>query len=243
MNCYGTTDKGRSRTQNQDCYMIARQGDGLLACVCDGIGGAQAGDVASRLAAAAMEHAYKDAAPGSDGDLLAWLTAAVAQANKEVYTQAAAKPEYHGMGTTMVAVLRTAGRTLVANVGDSRAYRLDASGTLTQVTHDHTLINDLRERGGLDERQLALSGLSHVITRAVGIATAVTVDCFEVEGQWRSLLLCSDGLYNSVSNQAIVEALTSSMDLVSQGQVLVKQANDAGGPDNITLVILTEDRS
>lgn len=241
MNCYGITDKGNSRKQNQDSYLIVRQGGMLLVAVCDGIGGAKAGDVASSTATAALKSYFKEHQPESKANLSAWLRLAVDYANTEVYRKGATNEKYHGMGTTLVAAICRDNEAVIANVGDSRAYLMGHDEQLKQLTQDHTLINDLINRGTWDEERLRNSGLTHVITRAIGIAPQVTSDIFETEADWQGLLLCSDGLYNSVTNELIAETVFSRLDLIIQGQLLVKQANDNGGPDNITLIIVRKD--
>ncbi len=238
MNCYGTTDKGISRPQNQDSYVICRHDEMLLVCVCDGIGGAKAGDVASQSAVAALEKYFKRQLPDAETDLGQWLTKAAGYVNRKVYELSLTKDDYSGMGTTLIAALFSAAGGAVINIGDSRGYVLAADDQLVQLTKDHTLINDLLAKGGMNEEQLKISGLTHVITKAVGVWPKIEGDCFEVSDISRPVLICSDGLYNSVDAAFIRQTLAGPLDLAGQAQQLVKKANENGGPDNITLIIV-----
>jgi PPM family protein phosphatase len=221
---------GRRRA-NQDAVLVATLADGAeLAVVADGMGGHAGGEVASRVALAAIRAAL-DA--GAD------LPAAIQSANRAILSEADAQPELTGMGTTVVAVLRRAGSYIVANVGDSRAYRIDADG-ITQLTHDHSFIAEAVRSGHLSEQEAVRSQWRNAVTRAVGTDSAVEVDVF---GPFQAdashlLLLCTDGLYRAISDDDLRAAILDGPDPARAAQRLAVSAYDAGSDDNISLVVL-----
>ena len=187
----GATDTGRKRRRNEDAYVVAPP----LFCVADGMGGAQAGEVASRLAAAAVEEADPGDRSGPER-----VTALIQEANRRVYERANVDPEASGMGTTMTVALVEEGRVAIGHVGDSRAY-LYRAGELEQLTEDHSLVNELVKSGKLSREEADQHPQRSVITRALGTDPNVDVDAFTVESQPGDLyLLCSDGLSSMVDN-------------------------------------------
>lgn len=210
---------------------MATLADGAeLAVVADGMGGHAGGEVASRVALVAIQAAL-DA--GAD------LPAAIRSANSAILSEAATQPELTGMGTTVVAVLRRAGSYIVANVGDSRAYRIDADG-ITQLTHDHSFIAEAVRSGHLSEQEAVRSQWRNAVTRAVGTDSAVEVDVF---GPFQAdashlLLLCTDGLYRAISDEDLRAAILAAPDPARAAQRLALSAYDAGSDDNISLVVL-----
>ena len=141
------------------------------------------------------------------------------------------------MGTTVVAAIKNRDYAYVLNVGDSRCYILTEDNKFTQITEDHSLINELMKKDGISYEQAKAMG-SHVITRAVGVWENMEGDIFPVRTRFRYMVLCSDGLSNYVSEEDIVEVLNSELSIAQKCQKLVDKANDAGGYDNITLVII-----
>jgi protein phosphatase len=224
----GATDTGRKRRRNEDAYVVAPP----LFCVADGMGGAQAGEVASRLAAAAVEEADPGDRSGPER-----VTALIQEANRRVYERASVDPEASGMGTTMTVALVEDGRVAIGHVGDSRAY-LFRAGALEQLTEDHSLVNELVKSGKLSREEADQHPQRSVITRALGTDPNVDVDAFTVESQPRDLyLLCSDGLSSMVDNDQILDAIDRSRnDLNAATASLVAAANRGGGEDNITVV-------
>ena len=224
----GATDTGRKRRRNEDAYVVAPP----LFCVADGMGGAQAGEVASRLAAAAVEEADPGDRSGPER-----VTALIQEANRRVYERASIDPEASGMGTTMTVALVEDGRVAIGHVGDSRAY-LFRAGELEQLTEDHSLVNELVKSGKLSREEADQHPQRSVITRALGTDPNVDVDAFTVESQPGDLyLLCSDGLSSMVDNDQILDAIERSRsDLKAVTASLVAAANRGGGEDNITVV-------
>jgi PPM family protein phosphatase len=226
----GLTHTGRRRRQNEDAFVC----DPPLFAVADGMGGAQAGELASRLAAAAIEKGAA-AARGEDG-----VVAVVRAANALIFERAVSDPEVAGMGTTAtVALVDESAETLtVAHVGDSRAYRY-RHGVLEQLTTDHSLVGELVRSGRLTEAEAAVHPHRSVITRALGTDAEVEVDTLTLPlATGDVILLCSDGLSAMVRDNEIARVLESSEgDPHQAAEALVRAANAAGGDDNVTVVV------
>ena len=224
----GATDTGRTRRRNEDSYVVAPP----FFCVADGMGGAQAGEVASRLAAAAIEEADPGGPSGPER-----VTALIQEANRRVYERASADPTVSGMGTTMTVGLVEDGGVTIGHVGDSRAY-LVRDGSLKQITEDHSLVNELVKSGKLSREEAEQHPQRSVITRALGTDPDVDVDAFTVDAQPGDLfLLCSDGLTSMVDNGEILTLLEQNRgDLKLATKALLAAANRTGGEDNITAV-------
>jgi protein phosphatase len=225
----GATDTGRTRRRNEDSYVVAPP----LFCVADGMGGAQAGEVASRLAAAAVE----EAADRGERSGPERVTSLIQEANRRVYERASVDPTVSGMGTTMTVALVAYGGVTIGHVGDSRAY-LVRGGTLKQLTEDHSLVNELVKSGKLSREEAEQHPQRSVITRALGTDPDVDVDAFTVDAQPGDLfLLCSDGLTSMVDNDGILDLLEQNRaDLKGATKSLLIAANRGGGEDNITVV-------
>jgi len=224
----GATDTGRTRRRNEDSYVVAPP----LFCVADGMGGAQAGEVASRLAAAAVEEVVDQS--GRSGPER--VTSLIQEANRRVYERSSVDPTVSGMGTTITVALVEDGVT-IGHVGDSRAY-LVRGGVLTQLTEDHSLVNELVKSGKLSREEAEQHPQRSVITRALGTDPDVDVDAFTVDAQPGDLfLLCSDGLTSMVDNEEILALLERNRnDLKGATKSLLTAANRGGGEDNITVV-------
>lgn len=226
-----TTDTGRVRRANEDAFLAV---DGLFA-VADGMGGHQAGEVASHVALETLHGAF--GAAGTDV-----LVGAVESANAEVVGRSASDPELAGMGTTLVAMalVDADGRDAigVVNVGDSRLYLL-SDGALTQITEDHSLVATMVRQGRLTEAEAAVHPQRNILTRALGIDASVLVDSWEilpVVGD--RYLICSDGLFNEVDDNRIAATLRRLADPQEACRELVRLANEGGGRDNITCVVV-----
>jgi protein phosphatase len=222
------TDTGRKRRHNEDSYVVAPP----LFAVADGMGGAQAGEVASKLAAAALEDTDPGAASGPER-----ITQLIQEANRRVYERASADPATSGMGTTMTVALVEGKAVTIGHVGDSRAYRV-RNGELKQLTEDHSLVNELLKSGKLSREEADTHPQRSVITRAVGTDPDVDVDAYVIEAEVGDVfLLCSDGLTDMVDDQAILETVERyEGDLDRITKALVSAANRGGGEDNITVV-------
>ncbi|MDY3618105.1 Stp1/IreP family PP2C-type Ser/Thr phosphatase [Agathobaculum sp.] len=241
MEWFGMTDKGRMRPTNQDIYQIdAREPqETALLVVCDGMGGANAGNVASRFAAETFTRALKDEL---DGGLSAQarqklLAGALKRANDTVFELAGRQPEFRGMGTTLVAALVCGKEATLLNVGDSRGYLFDGE-TLHQLTEDHSYVEEMRRQGRITEADARTHPQKNLITRAVGVDPIVEGDLFEARLQPDEiLLLCTDGLTGMMEDGQIAETLRRAPSLAAAGEQLLSQANEAGGRDNITVAL------
>lgn len=225
------TDTGRVRQANEDAFLVV---DGLFA-VADGMGGHQAGEVASHLALESLLAEFN--AAGTDV-----LVRAVEEANRALVSRSTADPSLAGMGTTLVAMglVDAAGRDAVGvvNVGDSRLYLL-SEGELTQITEDHSLVATMQRQGRLTAAEAAVHPQRNILTRALGIDGSVLVDSWEilpVNGD--RYLLCSDGLFNEVDESRIAATLRRLADPNEACRELIRLANEGGGRDNITCVIV-----
>jgi len=230
------SDTGQLRDINQDSYLTARG----LAIVADGMGGHSGGEIASALAVQTMQSLLADRAV--EHRSLQSLTEAVRIANREILTKAATDSALQGMGTTVCALSiidSAAGLQLgLINVGDSRAYRF-YDGDLEQITEDHSLVEVLVRQGRLTPEEAQVHPQRNIVTRALGVGDQVEVDRFEVAAQHGTrYLLCSDGLFNEISDEQITTILAAVTDPNEATQTLVNLANDHGGRDNITAVIV-----
>jgi len=232
LEAFGVSDQGCVRKNNEDYYHID-QPHGLY-LVADGMGGAQAGETASRLAVETV--AARVAQTGNP--TLEQLLQAFQSANQRVLEEAATDTELEGMGTTLVAVMECGGQLAIASVGDSRVYSFQ-DGKLKAVTEDQTWAQEVGRRLGLDEQTLKTHPLRHVLTMAIGVSKALRIFSCLVERVPGTLyLLCSDGLYGVLPLETITEVLKGEQSLATQGHYLIEAARKAGGPDNITAVLL-----
>jgi PPM family protein phosphatase len=223
------SDTGRKRRHNEDSYVC----EPPLFAIADGMGGAQAGEVASELAANALqEHAGE---PGRGEERVVEL---IQEANRRVFERASQDSALSGMGTTLTLALVEEGRVSLGHVGDSRAYLL-RDGVLDQITDDHSLVAELTRAGKLSEEEAETHPQRSVITRALGTDPDVDVDAFTVQTQDGDVfMLCSDGLTSMVEDKAIQEILQKRRgDLKRAAHDLVKAANRGGGEDNITVLL------
>lgn len=229
----GRTDVGLVRERNEDRGYAGRQ----LFIVADGLGGHAAGDVASEMLVGRLDE-LDQVAFTSDDEASAAVVAAIEDANRLIHQRAAAEPEREGMGATCTVALVREGRLLLAQVGDSRAYLL-RDGDLKQVTPDHSFVGALVEAGYLSPQQARTHPKRSVILRAVGVEPTVEVAVVEpiVLRDGDEVLLCSDGI-TSVLEDPHIRDLVSSAPLDTAADALVAAARDAGGPDNITVVLL-----
>ena len=228
----GDSDAGCVRSNNEDYYLVA-PAIGLYV-VADGMGGAQAGERASKLAAETLWEIVKNSG-GMDAEA---LVDAFHQANQRVMDESTTDPGLEGMGTTMVAVLSKDGELLVASVGDSRAYLFE-NGELSAITEDQTWVNEVGRRLGLDEETLKVHPMRHVLTMAIGVSEQLRVHTYSVRpASGAQILLCSDGLHGVATEDDIKSALSSSLALDAKCKELIQAARSRGGPDNITAILL-----
>lgn len=241
MQYWALTDPGCVRPQNQDAYKIeALDNNSLLCVVCDGMGGAKSGNIASILAADVFAQSIASSwKPGLGQEAVdALLRSAVKLANFTVYDQALEFADFAGMGTTLVAVLVQGKAATVVNVGDSRLYHI-APDRIRQVTRDHSLVQMMVDRGELSAQDAKSYPGKNMITRAVGTETAVQCDLFHLQlDRGDSLLLCTDGLSNLVDEQEILFEIVYEEDGQRCCQRLLEIALNRGAPDNVTCVLM-----
>lgn len=241
MQYWGLTDAGCIRRQNQDTYQVEQLDRNTLLCViCDGMGGAKSGNVASTLAVDVFIQEVRRAwRPGMDGEGLdRMLQGAVKLANFTVFDQARQFEEFTGMGTTLVAAMIQGKTATVVNVGDSRAYHIDRDG-IRLLTTDHSLVQMMVERGELTPEKARDYPGKNLITRAIGTEPVVNCDVFHrrVEGG-DCLLLCSDGLSNMMDEQEILFEVVHGVEKQQCCQSLLNIAKNRGAPDNVTSVLV-----
>ena len=234
------TDIGIRREMNQDYLYSSEEAVGRLAnlfLVADGMGGHKAGEFASRFV---VETIVSTILKSKEENAIAILKEAIMTANQLLKEYADTHCEMQGMGTTIVAATIEQGHLIVANVGDSRLYV--AGSEIRQVTKDHSLVQEMVRLGEMDEEIARTHPDKNIITRAVGVAATVEPDFFEVgvcPGQ--HILLCSDGLTNMVDNHQILEILNGDGTLTQKAETLIELANQNGGKDNITVILIEPD--
>ncbi len=241
MQCWGLTDVGCVRKQNQDAYQIERlDRDNMLCVVCDGMGGAKSGNIASSLAVDVFcQEIRRCWTPNMDQNKIDQvLTSAVKLANFTVYDQAKQFEEFDGMGTTLVAMLISGTTVTVINVGDSRAYGIARSG-IHQITRDHSLVQMMVERGDLTPEVAKTYPGKNFITRAIGTEPMVMSDIFHCKVEkGEFLLLCSDGLSNVLDDQEILFEVVHGVNKRRCCKRLLDIAKSRGAPDNVTSVLV-----
>lgn len=239
---WGLTDVGLVRKDNQDAYATAHFAESgyTVAVVCDGMGGVKGGRLASRIAVETYLAQTKNILRSgmTPAQLTLASSYAVAIANDAVYTKAQEAKEYHGMGTTLVSAICHEGGAVISNVGDSRAYHITADG-IRRITRDHSLVEELVRRGDITEEEARVHPNRNVITRALGPEKNEECDCFRCElkaGEY--LLLCTDGLINTVSEQEMLYEVIHNEDEESCFDRMLAISKSRGAADNVTAVLL-----
>ena len=235
MEAWGLTHRGAVRQQNQDAFAIRNLPDGrVIALVCDGMGGARAGNIASAMAVKLFTEEFLR----TSGREEERMRKAAALANREVFQRSLRDEDCAGMGTTLVAALAGEGGAVILNEGDSRAYHINQEG-IVLVTRDHSLVADLVERGELTREEARRHPNKNLITRALGADPDLMADCFRqpmAPGDY--LLLCSDGLSNVVEEQEMLYEVIHGEGDESCCQRLLDIALSRGAPDNVTAVLI-----
>lgn len=235
---FSKTDIGRRRKLNQDAVYTSEQPVGSLPnlfLVADGMGGHNAGDYASKMT---VETIVDHVRAARETEPEAVLGNAIAAANSFLREQAGQRPELEGMGTTVVAACCDGKLLHVANVGDSRLYII-GGGKIRQITRDHSWVEEMVRRGGLDREEAKNHPDKNIITRAVGAENTVKIDFFTVALEEEDLILmCSDGLTNMLEDEEIRGLVDSSRDIVEMSERLVWAANEKGGQDNISVILI-----
>ena len=240
MNIWGITDVGAVRHQNQDSYHIELLAEDMaLGIVCDGMGGAKAGNVASQLAVETFLETAKAQPPEQwRNEPEALLHFAAEQANGAVHFRANVDADCRGMGTTMVAALVVGDRAYILNIGDSRCYLVQPDG-IRRLTRDHSVVEDLVARGQITPEQARQHPQKNLITRALGAESRLRADLFRQPMEHGdALLLCSDGLSNMVSDQELLYEVLHGGPAEDCCRRLLDIALSRGAPDNVTAVLL-----
>lgn len=242
MRIVAKTDKGYVRDSNQDAYAVGEFSDEVVwAVVCDGMGGAAGGNIASALAVKVISDkinaSYREKM--RDSSIKNMLDSALTAANIEVYDFAEAQPDLKGMGTTVVCAIVRDNQAYIAHAGDSRAYVINHD-TVNQITTDHSMVQDLLLRGKITAEEAEHHPNKNIITRAVGVDKSIKIDFEQIDLEDDdTLLLCTDGLSNYVKNEEILELMSDKKHYAFADR-LVQKANDNGGGDNITVVIISK---
>lgn len=239
MNYYAKTDIGKVRNKNQDQAAVnANVKDQVIAVVCDGMGGHRSGEIASRVV---MDHVLScfDIIPpfATPEELKKWLQETIVECDQIVKRMAMQNVEHQGMGTTIVVAIFMDNKLYISHVGDSRAYILK-DGQLKQITKDHTLVNELVDRGAITPESAEHHVQKNVLTQAIGAPAELKPSLIEMDFEDGLLMLCSDGLYNCLDNETIKEILLKDTKVVEKVIELIDQANENGGSDNIGVAII-----
>lgn len=237
---FSATDTGRARNNNEDS--VALDDATGLVVLADGMGGYNAGEVASGMATSFIRSELgrwlaEASDSATDTDVRRAMDICVDNANRAIFIAANSNPQYSGMGTTLVVGVFRDGRLLMGHVGDSRGYRLRAS-RLTQVTHDHSLLQEQIDAGLITLEQAMFSSNKNLVTRAVGVEDSVLLETHLHDVQpGDTFLLCSDGLSDMLDDDAIADLISGAGNLTEAGNALIAAANAAGGKDNISVVL------
>lgn len=246
MKAWGITDVGLRRQENQDTYAFEEFGapGTVVAIVCDGMGGVQGGQLASSLAVSTyMEALHERVHTDMTTEQVAGMAAeCVRQANRAVYERSFEDDGYHGMGTTLVSAIVSDDTAVISNVGDSRAYHISSDG-IRRVTRDHSVVESLIEAGNITPEQARTHPNRNLITRALGPDRSIECDSFVVTlASEDCLLLCSDGLSNTVEDGEMLEIVRAESDGVQALARLVELSKRRGAPDNVTAVLIRNEK-
>ena len=239
MKAFAATDVGKVREVNQDCVFSSTVPVGCLPnlfIVADGMGGHKAGDIASRLT---VDSVVDKLSKVNSKDYISVITDTIIKVNKEVIDKAAESQDYAGMGTTLVVATVFDNILKVANVGDSRLYVVGED--IIQITRDHSLVEEMVINGQLDRADARVDKRKNIITRAIGGESKVEAEMFSVELKPEDkILMCSDGLSNMVDDTEILEIINREPDIEKAARMLIDAANENGGKDNISVVIVEQ---
>ena len=237
MNYYAKTDIGKVRSKNQDQAAVIVK-DQIVAVVCDGMGGHRSGEIASRVVIEHVVSCFNCIPPFDNVDeVKKWIKETIIEADIIVKKTAMQNIEHRGMGTTIVVAVFMDNMLYISHVGDSRAYVLK-NDNLIQVTRDHTLVNELIKRGVISEEEGKNHSQKHVLMQAIGADTKIEPSLIELDFVNSLLLLCSDGLYNSLDENKIIEVLRKDIKVPYMVDELIDLANENGGYDNIAVAII-----
>lgn len=243
MQTYYLTDAGRVREHNEDCVTIIKNNSGeYLMAVADGMGGHQAGEIASSMTIEYLSKAFLEKESiGDKASAVSFLRESVEEINKNIFAYTDEFPESKGMGTTLVIALVTNDYLLFGNIGDSSGFVIK-DHKLYKVTKDHTLVNLLVSTGELTEEEAKMHPKKNVLMRALGANNPIEIDIFDVDMGVSSILLCSDGLTNMLDDEQIERVLeTEELSIEERVVRLIKKSNNRGGTDNISIAYLVRE--
>lgn len=240
MKAFANTDVGCTRKVNEDDYCLLQNENGdWLAVVCDGIGGSAAGEVASHIAITTLREAFLKAPIfKKDSQVNDWIHQTLNTANDDIFIESMRNKKERGMGTTCVGMLSTNGSTYIFNVGDSRLYAYYSDG-LIQMSEDHSVIAKLIREGKISSDEAKTHAQRNTLTNALGVWRVFRIDTNKIDSNFRYILICSDGLHGYVSHEEIQAIIDSSaFSLTDKVNALISRANQAGGYDNCTVILL-----
>ncbi|MGN1181666.1 MAG: Stp1/IreP family PP2C-type Ser/Thr phosphatase [Faecalibacillus sp.] len=239
MEYFAATDIGKIREKNQDQAVTAINiKDQVLGLVCDGMGGHKAGEIASHVVESHVLTCFKGNPPFIDDEEVEnWLIDTVLEAHQIVKRMANMDEDTKGMGTTVAIAVVCKDDVYVCHVGDSRIYLYD-NNKLEQITKDHTLVNELIERGAISVEEGRHHRQKNVLMQAIGVDMDIAPDIKKMNRQGRNVLICSDGLYNNLSDEEILSILRQTYQVKDKVKHLIRAANDHGGSDNIAVVLI-----
>lgn len=245
MEGYFLTHQGKVRSHNEDSGGIYyNTNEQILAVIADGMGGHQAGDVASEMATSIIQKRWEETKGFQNPEKAEeWLSTVISELNESIFDHALKNNECEGMGTTVVAAICTKEFITIAHIGDSRCYIFNENGFM-QITEDHSLVNELIRAGQITKDDAEYHPRKNVLIKALGTEKSVAEDLQSIgweEGN--KLLLCSDGLTNKITDEELKEFIQSGKDIQEVGAEMIQLANDRGGEDNISLIILHHDAS
>lgn len=232
------TDRGRIRRNNEDNTIALKNSDGdVLMLVLDGMGGHQKGDVASKVAIEYLQKRFESKRHFfTFFEMKNWLSHNIKKANTQVNRLAETKLEYKDMGTTLVGVMIRDKKTLLVNIGDSRAY-IFKNNEMIQISEDQTYVQFLYKTGKITKEEIKTHPKRHVLMNALGTYPGVSISMKTIKKDYQYLLLCSDGLYNTVDEHTISSIIYSSLTIEQKCNELIRHANSLGGPDNIAVCL------
>ena len=233
------TNVGRKRKSNQDTVGVYTNKAGIvIGIVADGMGGHQAGDTASQLAVTGLGTSWEQTALETQEEVARWIVSGIQKENKEIYQEGNNDPSKFGMGTTVVAVALLKEEVLIAHVGDSRGYII-RDNDIKQLTSDHSLVNELVKTGEITSDMAENHPRKNVLLRSVGVPGDVEVDISVAAVRNKDyILLCSDGLSNMLSDSEMKDIILQDISLNEKVTQLIDEANEAGGRDNITVLLI-----
>lgn len=240
MEAHFLTDRGQVRGHNEDSGGIYYNPAGqLLAVIADGMGGHQAGDIASEMAVSIIQDSWQKSKELTvPEETETWLDEILLHVNHEIYELASQKEDLSGMGTTIVVIINSGDFITIAHIGDSRCYIQNENG-FNQITEDHSLVNELVKTGQISKEDAEQHPRKNIVLKALGTEETVNADIHSLSWEFGDkLLLCSDGLTDKISNDKILEFIVSQKSLKEIGQDLIDLANERGGEDNISLIII-----